>query len=310
MMTTAKSTLDLIGNTPILKLQKIVPINSAEVWLKFEAKNPTGSYKDRMAKSVLENALKREDVTVGDTIVEYTGGSTGSSLAFVSAALGLKFVAVFSDAFSSNKQRTMEAFGATVHVEKSNGKGITPELIQRMKTKAFELSKKGNTFYADQFGSTDVTLGYEPMGKEIGNQLDGEIDVLCASVGTGGAIMGCWKGLVQNGITADVVAFEPLQSPFLTTGKGGAHQVEGIGVGFEPPFLDRSVLADIRAIDQELGFTMCRRLAREEGVFCGASTGLNVVGALQLAQELGPGKKVVTLACDSGLKYLGGSLYE
>ena len=110
MMTTAKSTLDLIGNTPILKLQKIVPINSAEVWLKFEAKNPTGSYKDRMAKSVLENALKRGVVTVGDTVVEYTGGSTGSSLAFVSAALGLKFVAVFSDAFSSNKQRTMEAF--------------------------------------------------------------------------------------------------------------------------------------------------------------------------------------------------------
>ena len=137
MITTAKSTLDLIGNTPILKLQKIVPKNSAEVWLKFEAKNPTGSYKDRMAKSVLENVLKRGDVTVGDTVVEYTGGSTGSSLAFVSAALGLKFVAVFSDAFSSNKQRTMEAFGAKVHVEKSNGKGITPELIQRMKTKAF-----------------------------------------------------------------------------------------------------------------------------------------------------------------------------
>ncbi len=148
------------------------------------------------------------------------------------------------------------------------------------------------------------------MGLEMAEQLDRNIDLLCASVGTGGALMGAWQGLDESSTKAKVVAFEPLQSPLLTTGKGGAHQVEGIGVGFEPPFLDRSVLSDIRAIDQELGFAMCRRLAEEEGVFCGASTGLNVVGAIELAKEMGSGKKVVPFACDSGLKYQGSHVYS
>ena len=286
-----------------------MPDGVAEVWLKFEAGNPTGSYKDRMAMSVLNNAMKRRDVSPGDTIVEYTGGSTGSSLAFVSAALGLKFVAVFSDAFSQSKQRTMEAFGAEVVVEESYGKGITPELIERMKERALSLCDNSNAYYADQFGSPDVTLGYEPMGQEIANSLDRNIDVFCASVGTGGAIMGTWQGLVRSDTKVSVVAFEPLQSPFLTTGKGGAHKVEGIGVGFDPPFLDRAALSDIRTIDQDLGFLMCRRLAKEEGIFCGASTGLNVVGAIELAKEMEPEQTVVTLACDSGLKYLGSHIY-
>ena len=157
MKTVLKSALDLIGNTPIIKLHKIVPENVDEVWLKYEAVNPTGSYKDRMAKSVLWNALRRGELSPGDKVVEYTGGSTGSALAFVSAALGLKFCAVFSDAFSKSKQQTMEAFGAYVIVEKNFGKGITPELIQRMKKKASEFSQEENSFYADQFGSPDVT---------------------------------------------------------------------------------------------------------------------------------------------------------
>ena len=305
----SRGVLDLIGNTPIIKLHNVVPDGVAEVWLKFEAGNPTGSYKDRMAMSVLNNAMKRRDVSPGDTIVEYTGGSTGSSLAFVSAALGLKFVAVFSDAFSQSKQRTMEAFGAEVIVEESYGKGITPELIERMKNRALSLCDTSNAYYADQFGSPDVTLGYEPMGQEIANSLDRNIDIFCASVGTGGAIMGAWQGLVTSNTKVSLVAFEPLQSPFLTTGKGGAHKVEGIGVGFYPPFLDRAALSDIRTIDQDHGFSMCRRLAKEEGIFCGASTGLNVVGAIELAKEMKPEQRVVTLACDSGLKYLGGHIY-
>ena len=217
----SRGVLDLVGNTPIIKLQNVVPVGVAEVWLKFEAGNPTGSYKDRMAMSVLNNAMKRRDLSPGDTIVEYTGGSTGSSLAFVSAALGLKFVAVFSDAFSQSKQLTMEAFGAEVIVEESYGKGITPELIERMKGKALSLCDNSNAYYADQFGSPDVTLGYEPMGQEIANALDRNVDVFCTSVGTGGAIMGAWQGLVRSDTTVSLVAFEPLQSPFLTTGKGG-----------------------------------------------------------------------------------------
>ena len=301
--------LGLIGNTPIIRLRKIVPDDAAEVWLKFEAGNPTGSYKDRVALSVLRNARNRGDISPGNTVVEYTGGSTGSSLAFVSAALGFKFVAVFSDAFSKSKQQTMEAFGAEVIVEISHGEGITPALIQRMKDRAFSLSQNPDTYYVNQFGSPDVILGYEPMGREIAEALGRNIDILCSSVGTGGAIMGTWQGLVDSGIKTDLVAFEPEQSPFLTTGKGGPHKVEGVGVGFEPPFLDRSVLSGVRTIDQDLGFAMCRRLAEQEGIFCGTSTGLNVVGAIELAKEMKPGNRVVTLACDSGLKYLDSQIY-
>jgi cysteine synthase A len=301
--------LELIGNTPLIRLQKVVPANTAEVWLKFEAGNPTGSYKDRMALSVLTNAMSRGDISPGDTVVEYTGGSTGSALAFVSAALGLRFTAVFSDAFSKSKQQTMEAFGAKVLVEKSHGKGITPELLQRMKERASDLANDAQTYYADQFGSPDVTCGYEPMGIEVATALDQKLDVLCASVGTGGALMGTWRGLMQSEAQVSVVAFEPQQSPFLTTGTGGPHRVEGIGVGFEPPFLDRSTLTDIRTVDQDLAFSMCRRLAEEEGLFCGGSTGLNVVGAIELAKELKPGQRVVTFACDHGMKYLGSHIY-
>ena len=173
-----KSALDLIGNTPIIKLHKIVPENSAEVWLKYKAINFTGSYKDRMTKTVLGNALERGDLSQGDKVVEYRGGSTGSAFAFVSAALGLEFCTVFSDAFSKSKQQTMEAFGADVIVEKSFGKGIMPELIQRMKKRASELSQEENSFYADQFGSPYVTKEYEPMGKEITKQLGDKIDIL------------------------------------------------------------------------------------------------------------------------------------
>ncbi len=299
--------LNLIGNTPLIKLQNIKVPNNVEIWIKYEAGNPTGSYKDRMALSVLSEAMKNGKVKLGDQVIEYTGGSTGSSLAFVSTSLGLNFTAVFSDAFSSSKKQTMEAFGAKVIVEKSYGKGITPELLSRMKTKAYELSQKPNTFYADQFGSINVLKGYIPMGKEIKNKL-GNIDVFCASVGTGGAIMGTWNGL--NSHNSKLVAFEPLQSPYLTSGKGGPHLVEGIGVGFEPPFLNRELISDIKCIDQVDAFKMCRRLAKEEGLFCGGSTGMNVFGALEVAKDLKYGSKVVTLACDNGLKYLNSNIYQ
>ena len=303
MDTEAKLTgsLSLIGNTPLIKLLKIIPINDVEIWLKIEAGNPTGSYKDRMALSVLSEAIKDGELNKGDNVVEYTGGSTGSSLAFVSAALGLKFTAVFSDAFAKSKQLTMEAFGAEVIVEESNGKGITPELINRMKEKAYSLAKDHGYFYADQVGSPNVIKGYIPMGQEISTELY-DINVFCASLGTGGAIMVTWKGLNQP--SSSLIAFEPKQSPFMTTGKGGAHKVEGIGVGFEPPHIDRSEIDDIRCIDQQKAFEMNKKLAVEEGIFYGISTGMNICGAIEIAEDLHPGSKIVTLGCDSGLKYL------
>ena len=302
--------LSAIGNTPLVRLERVVPESAAEIWLKIEGGNPTGSYKDRMAVSVLLHALERGDLIPGDRVVEYTGGSTGTALAFVSAVLGLKFTAVFSNAFARSKQQAMEAYGAEVLVEESLDGTITPELIQRMKTRAYNLASEPKSFYADQFGSPDVRSGYKPMGTEIAKALDGHVDLVCSAVGTGAALMGTVDGLAEAGVTPDVIALEPLQSPLLTTGKGGPHRVEGVGVGFEPPFLDRPILTDIRAIDQERAFEMCRRLAREEGIFCGGSTGLNIVAAIELAAELGSGKRVVTLGCDSGAKYFGSHIYR
>lgn len=308
-MSTRAGILSCIGNTPLVRLEAVVPGGCAEVWVKLEGGNPTGSYKDRMALSIVRSAMERGELRAGERVVEYTGGSTGMALSFVCAVTGLKFAAVSSDAFAASKLAGIRAFGGELLIERSEGGAITPALMQRMKERAHALAKEPGSYYANQFGSPYVPAGYQSMGREIAQALDGRVDALCAGVGTGGALMGTLDGLAASGAAPRAWALEPLQSPLLTEGRGGAHKVEGIGVGFEPPFLDRSRLAGIRAIDQEEAFVMCRRLAREEGIFSGASTGLNVVGAIELARELGPGKRVVTLACDSGLKYLGGHLF-
>lgn len=310
MSSHASGVLEAIGGTPLVRLGASVPDGAAEVWVKVEGANPTGSYKDRMAVSVVIGALERGDVAPGDTIVEYTGGSTGTSLAFVCAVLGLEFTAVFSDAFSNSKKQAMEAFGATVLTEPSHGAGITPELAGRMRARAYALAEEPGYYYADQFGSPDVRRGYTTLGTEIAVGLDRDVDVLCVAVGTGGALMGTLDGLRASGVTPRVVAVEPAESQLLTKGAPGAHRVEGVAVFPDPPFLDRSVLAEVRVVEQERAFTMCRQLARTEGIFAGGSTGLNVTAAIELAVELGPGHRVVTPACDSGLKYLGGEIYS
>lgn len=302
--------LAAIGNTPLVRLGKLVPEGAAEVWVKLEGGNPTGSYKDRMAVSVLSAAIERGDVTPGDTVVEFTGGSTGTALAFVCGVLGLKFVAVFSDAFSQSKKQAMEAFGAKVLVENSVDGMITQELAERMKQRALALAKQPSHYYADQFGSADVRRGYVAMGEEIAFSLEGGFDLFCTAIGTGATMMGTLDGLNGQSIKPKVVALEPSQSPLLTTGKSGAHKVEGIAVFPDPPFLDRSVLDEVRTVDQNKGFDMCRRLAKEEGIFGGGSTGLNVCAAIELAIELGSGHRVVTLGCDNGIKYLGGHIYR
>jgi cysteine synthase A len=305
-----KNALSAIGNTPIIRLENFEPIDGAEIWLKLEGGNPTGSYKDRMAASILTEAIKRGKLRKGDRVVEYTGGSAGTALAFVCAVLGLRFTAVFSDAFSDTKRLAMEAFGAEVLVEPSEGGKITPNLIARMKERAYALGAEPGSFYADQFGSPYVRAGYESMGREIAEGMGGKVDVFMAAVGTGAALMGAADGLRAAGVQTDLIALEPLQSPLLTTGKGGPHRIEGIGVGFEPPFLNRNSLREIRAIDENRAFEMCRRLASEAGVFCGGSTGLNVAAAIDVAKELGKGKRIVTLGCDTGTKYLEGHIFK
>jgi cysteine synthase A len=308
-MTAQCDVLSTIGKTPLVRLSKIGPEGSAEVWLKLEGVNPTGSYKDRLALAILSSAMKRGDVRAGNRVVEYTGGSTGMALALVSAVLGLRFMAVSSNAFSPSKLAGIRAFGAEVVIEDSPDGSINPELTQRMKARALALAQEPGSYYADQFGSPDGLGGYADMGREIAATLGDGIDLVCMGVGTGTAFMGMLQGLAAEGIHPAAVALEPAQSPFLTTGKGGPHRVEGIGVGFKPPKLDMARISDIKAIDQDEAFAMCRRLACEEGIFGGGSTGLNVVAALQLAKQLGPGKRVVTVGCDSGLKYLGGPIF-
>lgn len=298
-----------IGGTPLVRLERVVPKGCADVLVKLESGNPTGSYKDRMAVSVIGRALERGDVEPGGRVVEYTGGSTGMALAFVCARVGLRFTAVSSDAFSEVKLKSMAAYGAQVLVEPSEGGGITPELIARMRERAEALAEEPGSFYAGQFDSPDVRAGYVPMGIEIAEQTGGQVDAICAGVGTGGALMGTVDGLERAGVAPDVYALEPAQSPLLTTGRGGPHRVEGIGVGFVPPFLERERCREIRTVDQNAAMEMARRLAADEGLLVGTSSGLNVVAAVELARELGPGRTVVTLGCDSGAKYLSGDLF-
>jgi cysteine synthase A len=304
----ADSILDAIGNTPIVKLRRLVPQDWADVYVKLEGGNPTGSYKDRMALAMVEGAEKRGDLRPGTTVVEYTGGSTGSSLAFVCAAKGYHFQVVSSDAFAVEKLKTMQAFGADLVILPSP-QGITPELIPRMMAEAERLAASPNTFATDQMNNRDALDGYEVLGRELVEQLAARIDVFCAGVGTGGLLMGVARALRAAGMGTRVVALEPAGSPLLTTGRAGTHHVEGIGVGFVPPHLSEGDY-EAMAIDENEARQVARRLAREEGILAGVSSGLNVAGALRTAQALGRGHTVATVAVDTGLKYLSGGLFD
>lgn len=304
------SALQAIGNTPVVQLQKVVPPNSAAVFVKLEYFNPTGSYKDRMALSMIEEAEARGTLRPGMTVVEYTGGSTGSSLAFVCAVKGYPFKVVSSDAFAREKLQTMRAFGAQLTIVPSRGGQITPDLIPRMMEEARTLAQEPNTYWTNQFHNADMLTGYEQMGQELLEQVDGPIHAFCGGVGTAGMLMGVARALRGAGNPMRIVALEPATSAVLSTGKAGTHHVEGIGVGFVPPLLDQAAYDQARGIDEGEARHMARRLAREEGIFVGVSSGLNVTGALQVARELGPGHTVVTVAVDTGLKYLAGDLFE
>ena len=299
-----------VGNTPIVQLQKVVSPNSADVLVKLEYFNPTGSYKDRMALAMIEEAEKRGDLRPGMTVVEYTGGSTGSSLAFVCAVKGYSFVVVSSDAFAREKLDTMRAFGAELEIVASHDGKITPDLIPRMIERATNIAQADNTYFTDQFNNTDSIKGYAQIGYELMQQVTNPIAAFCGGVGTAGMLMGVSHALREGNSHTQIVALEPATSTAISTGIAGSHHIEGLGVGFVPPLLDRDHYDEARGIDEGEAREMARRLTREEGIFSGTSTGLNVVGALQLARELGPGHTVVTIAVDSGLKYLNGDLYR
>ena len=302
--------LAAIGNTPIVRLTRIVGPESAEVWVKLEAANPTGSYKDRMALAMIEGAEQSGRLRPGQTVVEYTGGSTGSSLSFVCAVKGYPTRIVTSDAFAAEKLATMRAFGATLDVLPSP-EGITPRLIPAMRERALEVAAEVDGYRTNQFENHDMVDGYGEMGREMLSQLDGRIDAWVSYVGTAGCLLGVAGALREQVPDVRVVAVEPAESAVLSGRAAGNHRIEGGGVGFVPPLLDVARdIDDVRAVPQDEAFAMARRAAREEGVWSGPSSGANLVAALAVAKELGPGHRVVTVAVDSGLKYLGGPLYR
>ena len=306
---TVPSVLQAIGNTPIVRLNKVVPSNCADVLVKLEYYNPTGSYKDRMALAMIEEAEKRGDLRPGMTVVEYTGGSTGSSLAFVCAVKGYRFRVVSSDAFAKEKLQTMSVFGAELNIVPSQGGQVTPDLVPRMMERARAIAESGPSYFTDQLHNDDSVKGYEHIGRELVEQIDGPIHAFCASVGTAAMLMGVAHILRRLNPSPRVIALEPATTPIISKGTSGTHHVEGIGIGFVPPLLDKSFFDEARGIDEAQAREMAWRLAREEGIFAGTSSGMNVVGAVALARELGVGHTVVTVAVDSGLKYLAGDLY-
>jgi cysteine synthase A len=261
-----------------------------------------------MALAMIEGAEARGALRPGMRVIEYTGGSTGSSLAMVCAVKGYDFGPLSSDAFAREKIQTMEAFGAAVEIVPSDGGKVTPALFDRFRARIAVLKDDPGTFWTDQFHNTDALDGYRNIGVELLAQVV-SIDVFCGAVGTAGMLVGVSRALKAGGSKARIVALEPSGSPVLTTGRGGAHRVEGTAPGFVPPHLTPTDYDEARAIDEDEARGMARRLAREEGIFAGVSTGLNVVAALQLARELGPGHSVVTVAVDTGLKYLAGDLF-
>jgi cysteine synthase A len=304
------STLEAIGGTPVVRLGRLAPPGGAEVLVKLEYFSPTGSYKDRMALAMIEGAERRGDLLPGMSVVEFTGGSTGSSLAFVCAVKGYPLTLVSSDAFSEEKLRTMRAFGADLIIVPSRGGAITPDLFDRMRDVVTEIVARDGAYWTDQFHNTDSLDGYAGIGHELLAQASAGITAFCGGVGVAGMLVGVSRALEAAGSAARIVALEPASSPFLTTGVGGPHRVEGIGTGMVPPLLTPGTYDEVRAIDESEARAMARRLAQEEGIFAGVSTGLNVVAALRLAEELGPGQTVATVAVDTGLKYLAGDLYD
>ena len=301
--------LAAIGSTPVVRVERLVEPGMAEVWMKLESANPTGSYKDRMALAMIEGAEQDGRLRSGQTVVEYTGGSTGSSLAFVCALKGYPLRIVSSDAYAAEKLRTMEAFGADVEIVPSPD-GITPDLVPRMMERVEEITREVDGFATDQFRNHDMPGGYGALADELLEQLDGRVDAFCAYIGTAGCFVGVTRRLREALPEVERVAIEPSESPVLSGGEPGTHRIEGGGSGFWPPLLERDDLDEVVTVSTADAVAMARRAAREEGLWSGPSTGANLTVALELARRLGPGKRVVTPLVDSGLKYLGGDLYS
>ena len=300
-----------IGNTPLIKLERLAEPGCAEIYVKYEGANPTGSMKDRMALSMVEGAEKRGQLKPGGRVMDYTGGSTGSSLAMVCATRGYKAHFVSSDAFATEKLQTMKAFGAELEIFPSGDGKITAKLIDSMIERARELSKEPNTFWTDQFNNIDNRNAYHQMAREIINELGKGIDEFIMGVGTGGSFSGNAEVLKKEIPGIRCIAIEPYYVRALSGGDvSGRHKLEGIGSGFVPAICRLDLADEIIAVKDEDAYETARKLATMEGIFGGTTSGANVWVAMQRARIIGAGKKIVTIIVDSGLKYLNGDLYK
>ncbi|MCB0990419.1 MAG: cysteine synthase family protein [Acidimicrobiales bacterium] len=301
--------LAAIGRTPVAKLSSFGGPEAAEIWVKLEAANPTGSYKDRMALAMIEGAEARGELQPGQTVVEYTGGSTGSSLAFVCSIKGYPLRIVSSNAFAEEKLLTMRAFGADLELIHSD-EGIHPDLIPQMQARVAEIVEQEGAFPTDQFNNLDTLDGYLQIGRELVEQIDGEIHGLAVYVGVGGAYIGTSRPISERWPDVIRTVVEPEESAVIAGRPAGSHMIEGGGVGFVPPLITPDTYDRLDAVSTQDAFAAARELARVEGVWTGPSGGASILAAARLARELGPGHRVVTLQPDSGLKYLNGPLYR
>jgi cysteine synthase A len=302
--------LQAIGNTSLVRLRTVVPATCSEILVKLEWENPTGSLKDRMAQAVISRAAEDGRIRHGDTVVEYTGGSTGTSLALVCAAKGYGLRIVSSDAFSQEKLDQMAALGADLTLVPSEGGLTTRKLILEMIEAAREVSREPRTYWTDQLNNRDSIAGYFALGEEIWNQTNGGIDAFVHCVGTAASLRGVATVLKRHKPAIRIVAVEPAESPVLLGGPAGPHKIEGVGIGYVPPLWEPSLVDEIVPVGTDDAKEMARRLAREEALFAGTSSGANVVAAIRVGETLGPEAKVVTLMADSGLKYLSTDLYR
>ena len=302
--------LHAIGNTSMVRLHRVVPPGCGKVLVKLEWENPTGSMKDRMAEAVISRAEVDGRLKPGDTVVEYTGGSTGASLALVCAAKGYRIQIVSSDAFSQEKRDQMAALGATLTLVPSEGGRTTKKLILEMIETARRLSQAPNTHWTDQLNNHDSITGYHALGDEIWSQTKGEFDAFVHCVGTGASLRGVASVLKRHTPSVHIAAVEPAESSVLRGGEPGPHGIEGVGVGFRPPLWDPALIDDILPVTTDEAKQMTRRLAREDALFAGTSSGANVVAAIRVAERLGPKATVITLMADSGLKYVNTDVYR
>lgn len=304
------SILERIGSTPLVEFRSIDPAKSARILIKIESENPTGSMKDRMALAMIEAAERDGRLQRGGNVVEYTGGSTGVSLALICAAKGYPLHIVTSDAFSLQKRDHMRALGAELTLVKSVDGGMDESLTRNMVETARQIRERTGGFWTDQLRNADQLGAYHAMADEIWRQTEGRVDAFVQSVGTAASLRGVAEGLRDRRSDIHIVAVEPAESAVLSGHATGVHKIEGIGAGFVVPLWKPGVVSEIATVSTAEAKDMARRLARAEAIFAGTSTGANLVAALRVAERLGPGATVVTVMCDSGIKYLGTDLYQ